>query len=60
MKTGICKRFIGGNMYVKREDGSYWLGVYLTKDSIRRIRISKETYDQILRDKTIFWRKAAQ
>lgn len=53
----IQKRFIGGNMYVKREDDSYWLGVYLTKNSIRRIRISKETYDQILGDKTLFWRK---
>lgn len=56
----IYKRFIGGNMYVKREGDAYWLGVYLTKDSVRRIRISQETYEQILRDKTIFWRRIAQ
>lgn len=55
MKT--YKRFLGGGIYVKREDDDYWLGVYVTKDSIRRIRISRETYETILRDKTIFWRK---
>ena len=53
----IQKRFLGGGMYLKREGDDYWLGVYATKDSIRRIRISKATYETILKDKTIFWRK---
>lgn len=54
----VYKRFIGAGMYVKREDDSYWLGHYCTKNDVVRTRISKEVYEGLLRNNAAMPRKA--
>lgn len=50
MKETIFKRFLGAGFYLKREGENYWLG-HQREDGITRIRIQKETYQTLLKER---------
>jgi hypothetical protein len=51
-KEVFFKRYLGNGFYLKREGEGYWLGheTVTGRDStVKRIRISKEAYDELMK-----------